>query len=207
MNYARLTAALALSVGIPLISVSAQSDSVLAPKIEPPKWSLSIGVDPTDLDLRTRDPGVNARVVGTLTRSWQNPGSRFSRQLSLMVGGDAPRGGLENCYGCWSRVSKQYVGLTGGASVDLFHLGRFTPYTHGGVGLYYTRLSGNPYNGVILSYDPQFNRNYLSVGVNGGFGIKARLGSHEFFIDQTLHAFDAHTLDRGVYPLSIGIRF
>ena len=207
MNRPRVSAALAVALCLPLISASAQSDSLSVGKIEPPKWSLSLGVDPTDFDLRTRDPGVNARVVGTLTRSWQAPGSRFSRQLSLMVGADAPRGGLENCYGCWSRVSKQYLGLTGGGSADLFRLGRFTPYLHGGVGLYYTRLNGNPYNGAVLFYDPQFNRNYLSLGVNGGLGIKARLGSHEFFIDQTLHAFDAHTIDRGVYPLSIGIRF
>ena len=27
----------------------------------------------------------------------------------------------------------------------------------------------------------------------------------QFFIDQTLHAFDVRTIDRGVYPLSIGI--
>jgi len=38
-------------------------------------------------------------------------------------------------------------------------------------------------------------------------GIKARLFSHEFFLDQTLHAFDVRNISRGVYPLSIGIRW
>jgi hypothetical protein len=79
MNYSTVVRALAIGLTIPLATGSAQSDPV-----EPNKWSLSLGVDPTDFDLRTRDPGVHVRAVGNLTRTWQSPGSRFGRHISLM---------------------------------------------------------------------------------------------------------------------------
>jgi hypothetical protein len=200
---------ISLSVILPLPSASAQSDSVSTSTNETPKWEFSLGVDPTQLDLRTRDAGVDLRMVGTLTRNWQRPGSRFSRQLSLMVGADAPRVSSSPefaCYGCWDRAAKQYVGLTAGASADLFRAWGFVPYLHTGAGAYYTRLRGR-FSTVDFSPATSFARNDFSFGVNAGFGIKKRLLSHEFFIDQTLHAFDASTLDRGVYPLSVGIRW
>lgn len=200
MTYARLTAVLALSVG-PLVSASAQSDSVSAAKMEPPKWSLSLGVDPTRFD-----PGTyHSRFVANLTRSWQKPGSRFSRDLSLAAGTYTLRGYY--CYGCWTNRSEQYVGLTAGTSAELFHLWRFSPYVHGGAGLYYARFSARTtrFSAVPTVYN--LTRNDFSLGLNGGFGIRARILSHEFFIDETLHAFDVRALNRGMYPLSIGIRF
>jgi len=188
---------------LPFSAAAAQSDSASPAEQQTPKWTFSLGADPTQLDFRTRDPGIELRGVATLTRIWQSPGSRFSRQLSLMAGADAPRVS-DNCYGCWTRVTKQYAALTTGLAADLFHAWRFTPYVHTGAGLYYTRLSGS-----LSTFDqgPSLRppRNDFSFGINGGFGIKARLLSHEFFIDQSLHAFDVHTIDRGVYPLSIGI--
>jgi hypothetical protein len=200
MRNSRAITALAFAITIFPAPGSAQSDPV-----EPPKWSLSLGADPTDFDLRTRDPGVQARVVGNLTRTWQNPGSRFGRYISLMVGGDSPRS-QENCYGCWSRVGKKYASLTAGSSIDLFRVSRFTPYVQTGAGIYYTHLGGEV-NGAYMFPSPLYSRSRFSFGANGGVGIKARLGSHEFFVEQTLHAFDVTERDRGVYPLSFGIRF
>src|SRR3954468_13122887 len=119
MNYARLTAVLALTVCTPLISASAQSDSASNSKIQPPRWSFSLGVDPTRFDSRT----YNTRLVGTLTRIWQKPDSRFGREVSLAAG-TYTQGGVY-CVGCWSNWAEQYVGLTAGISAELFHLWRF----------------------------------------------------------------------------------
>ena len=74
------------AIALPLASVSAQNT---AP--EPAKWSFSLGVDPTNLDLHTPEPGVEARMVANLTRSWQSGNSRWARHISLMVGADASR--------------------------------------------------------------------------------------------------------------------
>ncbi|MFL5564416.1 MAG: hypothetical protein ACJ77J_04905 [Gemmatimonadaceae bacterium] len=200
MHYSRVTAILTFALASPLSTITAQS----AP-VEPSKWSLSLGADPTNFDLRTRDPGVELRVVGTLTRVWQSTGSRFSRNISLMVGGDSPRS-QQNCYGCWTRVGKKYAGLTAGTSVNLFRVSRLTPYIQPGAGVYYTKMSGDV-NGAALTSSTIYNRDRFSFGVNGGLGIKTRLGSHEFFIEEMLHAFDVREIDRGVYPLKIGISF
>jgi len=203
MNYSRVFA-IGLSFILPLSAASAQSDSLTSSNIPTPKWEFSLGADPTHFDLNTRDPGVDLRMVGTLTRSWQSPGSRFSRQLSLMVGGDAPHSASPICLGCPG--PKRFAGVTAGASADLFHLGRFAPYLHGGAGLYYSH-TGAGISSVGDAVFPQRARNDFSLGINGGLGIKARLFSHELFIDQTLHAFDIGAIDRGVYPLSFGIKW
>ncbi|MFL5545294.1 MAG: hypothetical protein ACJ792_11345, partial [Gemmatimonadaceae bacterium] len=83
---------------------------------------------------------------------------------------------------------------------------RFTPYRHTGAGVYYTKMSGDV-NGAALTSSTIYNRDRFSFGVNGGLGIKTRLGSHEFFIEEMLHAFDVREMARGVYPLKIGISF
>lgn len=199
-----------LAIALPFTTVSAQSTVP-----EPLKWSLSLGVDPTHLDLHTRDPGVDARMVANLTRSWQSPGSRFARHISLMMGTDAPRernpSSDPQC-DCWQSISRRYAGLTAGASYDLFTASRFTPYLKGGTGIYYTTLSTEPTSGALTTsqlafYPNGFYQNGFSVGANAGLGIKARFGSRELFIEQMLHAFDIGVLSRGVYPFNIGIRF
>lgn len=200
MNYSTVVRALAICLTFPLATSSAQTDSV-----QPTKWSLSLGVDPTDFDLRTRAPGVRVRAVGNLTRTWQSPGSRFGRHISLMLGADSPQS-QENCYGCWTRVGKRYAALTAGGSVNLFSIWKLTPYLQGGTGVYYTKLTGTV-NGAGLIPGNFYNRSLFTLGVNGGLGVKARLGSHEFFVEQILHAFDARTIDRGIYPLNFGFRF
>jgi hypothetical protein len=194
------TLAIALGAALPLAALPAQSDSSSATK--PPKWELSLGADPTDFSTAGQ---LRAHFVSTLSRNWQNAGSRFSRHLSLMVGSDAPYNTRQSCYGCWS--NKQYAALTAGVAADLFHVGRFTPYLHTGTGLYYTHVGAHAttLGGDAVVFSPA--RNEFSLGINGGLGLKARIFSHEFFIDQTLHAFDVRRIDHGVYPLSIGIRW
>lgn len=210
MSYAGKASIIAMALLIPFGMTWAQS----APdpkKDEPSKWSLSLGVEPTSLDLRTRDPGVDARFVANLTRIWQTPGSRFSRHISLMAGADAPRG-IESvnslfCQGCSSSFGRNFAGLTAGGSVDLFHLSRFAPYMTGGAGVYYDR-SWSKLTDPARPGTQFYKRNEFSLGLNAGLGIKARLGSHEFFVEQMLHTFEALPVGaRGVYPLNFGIRF
>ena len=210
MYLRHVVAVSSLAIALPLASASAQSPP------EPAKWSFSVGVDPTNLDLNTPTPGVDARMVVNLTRSWQSLGSRFSRNVSLMVGADAPRetgstfGPQCNCSP--TRISRRYAALTAGASYDLFRVSRFTPYLSGGTGAYYTRYGREPAAGWItpaelISYRNGSSQSGFSLGVNGGVGIKARIGSHEVFIEQVLHAFDVRHLGSGVYPLNLGFRF
>jgi len=209
MKYARKASAVALALFLPLVSTLAQTatkEQPTAPKEEPSKWALSLGVEPNSL---------NTRVVGNLTRIWQAPDSRFSRHISLMLGADAPRTqswygfGSDSCSPCTTRTTNSYAGLTAGGSADLFHLWRFTPYLQGGAGMYYSKLSQEPVNGVVLTSNLSsfYTKSEFSVGLNAGLGIKARLGSHEFFVEQLVHTFDFYPVGRGVRPLNFGIRF
>jgi hypothetical protein len=210
MNCRLVIAAGCLAAALPFTSVSAQE----AAPVEPGKWSLSLGIDPTNLNLHTRDPGVEARMVANLTRSWQSSNSRLARHISLMVGTDAPRkmnpSSDPQC--CWMNITRSYAGLTAGASYDLVRASRFTPYVKAGSGIYHSTLYRGPSDGALTPaelayYRNDFGQSGFSLGVNGGLGLKARLGSHELFIEQMLHAFNVRQLDKGVYPLNIGIRF
>ena len=81
---------------LPLASLSAQSaSSTQGTAPDPAKWSFSLGVDPGNLDLHTPEPGIDARAVANLTRSWQSRNSKWARHISLMVGADAPHSGLD----------------------------------------------------------------------------------------------------------------
>lgn len=205
MNIRHVVAVCTFAIVLTPASVVAQ-DTLAQPR----KWSVSLGVEPMSLDLRTRDPGVSARMVANLTRSWQSAKSPLAHHVSLMVGAAAPvitHPDREICVGCWDRVQKTYGSLTAGTSLDLFRLSRFTPYATTGMGVYYTNLSAHLPNGSQYVSDQNYFRSGLSFGVNGGLGIKARFGSREFFIEQMLHAFDVRHYDKGVYPLNIGIRF
>lgn len=211
---ARYVAAIGfLAIALPLASISAQGN---APDTVTGRWSFSLGVDPTNLSLHTPEPGVDARMVANLTRSWQAQNSRFARNISLMVGTDAPRqitpSSDPQC-ACTMRLSRRYAGLTAGASVDLVSVSRFTPYLKGGTGVYYTRFGRAPADGMLtpaelrLYQNGGFGQSDFSLGVNGGLGMKVRIGSHELFIEQALHAFDVRHLNVGVYPINIGLRF
>jgi len=204
MRASHVVAVSSLAVVLPLASMSAQSTP------EPSKWSLSLGVDPTHLNLQTRDPGVDARMVANLTRSWQSANSPLTRHVSLMIGRDAPRQFLlDPTCDCWWRVFSSYNALTVGASYDLHRGSRFTPYLKAGTGVYYTKQGTEPRDGWLLTSQlPALKyQSGFSLGLNGGLGVKVRIGSHEFFVEEMLHAFDVRRLDNGVYPLNFGLRF
>jgi hypothetical protein len=205
MRIRHVVAVSSLAVVLPFASMSAQSTTP-----EPSKWSLSLGVDPTHLNLQTRDPGVDARMVANLTRSWQSANSRLTRHISLMVGRDAPRQFLlDPTCDCWWRVFSSYDALTVGASYDLHRGSRFTPYLKAGTGVYYTEQGTEPRDGWMLTSQLSALKyqSGFSLGLNGGLGVKVRIGSHEFFVEEVLHAFDVRRFDKGVYPLNVGIRF
>jgi hypothetical protein len=210
MQARRVVGLSCLAVSLPLLSVSAQDTPP-----EPPKWSFSLGVDPTNLNLDTRDPGVEARMVANLTRSWESTNRRLGRHIALMVGTDAPRqmnmSSDPQC--CWIDITRRYAALTAGVSYNLFSASRFTPYLKAGTGLYYTAWRREPADGNLtpaeLGYYPNgFGRSGFSLGANGGLGIKMRLGSRELFLEQILHWFDPlQGMNTGVYPLNFGLRF
>ena len=213
MRYRRVLASGCLAVSLPLASGFAQS----APAYEPPKWSFSLGVDPTNLDLHTPEPGVDARMVANLTRSWQSANSRLGRHISLMVGTDAPRQfnpSPDVPCDCWVNITRRYSAITAGVSYDLVRASRFTPYLKGGTGIYYSSFTRGPGRGYMTTadflayYQNGFSEKRVSLGLNGGLGLKARFGSREFFIEQIIHSFDPRRRGvTGVYPLNIGIRF
>jgi len=207
MQFRYVLAAAWIGFGVPIATLSAQDTLGVSPK-----WSVSLGVDPTHLDLSTRDPGVDARMVANLTRSWQSANSRFGRNISLMFGMDAPRqfnpGSDPQC--CWIAVKRRYTGLTAGLSYDLPSISRFTPYLKGGAGVYYIQSRTEPAAGFLTTaelgyYPPGFGRNSFSMGANGGLGLKMKFGSREFFIEQMLHMLDVW--GTGIYPLNFGLRF
>jgi len=227
VNVRYAVAASSLAITLPLASVSAQSPpSAQTPPPaqstapEPAKWSFSLGADPSNFDLHRAPPGMEARMVANLARSWQSAHSRFARHIVLMVGADLPveaQPGIIGLFGpqcdCPMRVSRRYAGLTAGASFDLFHVSRFTPYVTGGTGIYYYGYRRSPVNASLTPSEVEFYQSvgfaqdYLSLGANGGLGLKVRLGSHDFFFEQMLHSMDLNRRGWAVAPLNVGIRF
>ena len=211
------------AIALPLASVSGQNTEPAAGK-----WSFSLGVDPTNFDLHPhqlspRESGAQARMVANLTRSWQSAKSKWTRHISLMVGADATRevqpfGYSGGTFGptcdCPMRVSRRYAGLTAGASYDVFRVSRFTPYITGGTGFYVDGYRRSPVNNFFLT-PPEVplytngadSHDAFSLGLNGGVGLKVRLGSHELFLEQRIHQFDISQPGIGVNPFSIGFRF
>ncbi|HMI47192.1 MAG TPA: hypothetical protein VK481_00820 [Gemmatimonadaceae bacterium] len=203
MQLRPIVTACCIALAMPLTSLPAQTSG-----FEQPKWSFSLGADPT---LKSGDPGIDARMVANLTRSWQSAGSRWGRHVSLLAATDLPfktdPKNLENCYGCYTRVAKRYFGATADASFDLIRTSRFTPYLKSGVGLYYTKLGTQPSNLSAVINDPIYARSGFSFGVNEGLGFKTRIGSHELFVEQMIHLIDLRRFDKGFAPLNIGVRF
>lgn len=205
---------------LPLAPLFAQSaSSAPTTSLDEAKWSLSLGADPTRFDLTNPKSGTQARMVANLTRAWQSAHSRWTRHISVMLGGDAAvqvQPGIIG-YGpqcdCPMRISQRYAGFTAGASYDIFRVSRFTPYVTGGTGIYYSGYTRSPVRGFLtpeelpLYANGGFAQSNFSVGANVGLGLKLRLGSHELFLEQMFHKFDINQLGYGVYPLNIGIRF
>jgi hypothetical protein len=214
---------------LPLAPMAAQEILSQTPSPDPAKWSFSLGVDPGQLDLHTPEPGIDARGVANLTRSWQTRNSRWARHISVMVGAEAPHyfhpfffsltgpptaptTFSEQCE-CWVRYASRYAALTAGWSYDLHRGSRFTPYLTGGTGLYYTAFRRSSADGVTPDefpyYKQAFSQNTLSLGANLGLGLNMRFGSHQFFIEQMLHELDFNRQRGGIAiaPLNIGFRF
>jgi hypothetical protein len=153
------------AIALPLVSVAGQStSSTQSAAPDPARWSFSLGVDPTNLDLHTPEPGVQARMVANLTRSWQSGSSKWTRHISLMVGADAPRevqpfGALGPLCDCPMRFSRRYAGITAGASYDLFRVSRFTPYIMGGTGFYVDGYRRSPVRDILTPSEAPFYAN------------------------------------------------
>jgi len=111
------------------------------------------------------------------------------------------------------RLSRRYAGLTAGASYDVFRVSRFTPYITGGTGFYVNGYRRSPVNYVLTPAELSFYQNgadshdAFSLGVNGGVGLRVRIGSRELFLEQKVHRFDISQPGIGVNPFNIGIRF
>ena len=178
-----------------------------------PDWSLSAGTDPTHLDLRTRDPGVDARFIGTLTRSWATRFERLRVTAQIMAGADAPRG-FRDIEGRETKLGRNYYAATIGGRYALPAISRFRPYLTAGTGFYHNSLRQDapasciPDAPCLPSSDPlivtRSTRN--SLGGNAGIGLSTRLKGREFFIEQSVHVFDLRG-GQSIAPFSIGIRF
>jgi hypothetical protein len=215
MHLRYIVAVSSFALAVPLSSGRTQT---AAP--EPARWSFSLGVDPEHFHLDTPEPGIDARAVANLTRSWQSRNSRWSRHISLMVGGESPQTIRPFFYSpdfasecdCWIRYASRYAALTVGASYDVLHVWRFTPYVTGGTGVYYTGLRRSAAHGATPSEVPYYNKassqDKFALGANGGLGLRMRLGQHELFVEQMIHELD---LDRrpgmAITPLNVGFRF
>jgi len=201
------------ALSLPLSEASAQGQAAEAPS----KWSLSVGIDPTHLDLRTRDPGVDARFVGVLTRSWATRFERVKLKGELMAGLEAPRGFRDTdgtrCAGCDVNVRRRFTSLGAGATVQLLRTSRFKTYLTGGIGVYHNVASAKSPLSCTDSYCITGGKPFYfwqsdrtSLGLNSGVGVSFRLLGREFFVQQSAHLFDL----RGTwtaYPLTVGIGF
>jgi hypothetical protein len=194
-----------------LVLLSAHGAGAQTAETKAPLWSLSIGADPTHFDLRTRDPGVDARLIATLTRSWvlRNPAARF--HVSLMTGFDAPHG-FRDREGVQVDITRRYAGLTGGASYEFFRKSRIRPYVSAGTGVYHdlmradSKCDAGPC-GEVTPLGLIHRRDNTSFGINAAIGLRMRLGGRELFIEQAQHVFDARHSAQGITPFSFGIRF
>lgn len=197
----------------PLFEASAQEKTPEASA----KWSISVGIDPRHLDLRTRDPGVDARFIGTLTRSWATGFERLRLKAELMGGVDAPRGFHDTdgtlCGGCDVNISRSFASAGVGATFQLLRSSRFSPYLTGGTGIYHNRSAAQSPLDCTDSYCITGGKPYYfrqsretSLGLNGGIGINFRAGGREYFVQQSAHAFDFRQ-GLNMFPLSVGIRF
>ncbi len=179
--------------------------------LPPAKWSLSLGVDPTHFDLRTKDPGVDARFAATGARLWQLRNPALTTHVALMLGLDAPRGLPETEISPELDVSRYYAALTAGGSYEMSQASRVRPYVTGGGGGYFNDVgwkiacTGATCDPRLAKYQQNFRE--TTFGVNGGLGVNVSFGKKVLFIEQRFHGFDVTRLDNGVHPFSVGMRF
>ena len=198
---------------VPLLETSAQDQT---PEV-PSTWSLSLGADPSHFDLRTRDPGVDARFIGALTRSCATRFERVRLNAELMIGVDAPRGFRDTdgslCGGCDVNARRHFTALGAGATVQLLRTGRLKTFISGGMAIYDNSASARSPLSCTDSYcitggKPFYiwESNRTSLGLNGGLGVSFRLLGREFTLQQSAHVFDFRG-GQTVFPLTLGIGF
>ncbi len=179
--------------------------------IPPPKWSVSLGVDPTHFDLSTSDPGIEARFAATGARLWQHRNPALTTHVALMLGADAPRALPGTEINPELDVSRYYAALTAGGSIELSLRSRVRPYVSAGGGGYFNDVgwkiacTGVTCNPQLAKYQERFRE--TTFGVNGGLGLNMSFGKKVLFVEQRFHAFDVTRLDNGVHPFSVGMRF
>jgi len=204
-----------VALTLPLVETSAQAQEKRPDG--PSTWALSLGTDPSHLDLRTRDPGVDARFIGALGRSWATRFERVRLEAELMAGVEAPRGFRDIdgslCAGCDVNVRRRFTALGAGARVQLLRTPRFRTYVTGGLGIYHNVASAKSPLSCTDSYcvtggKPFYvwQSNRTSLGLNSGLGVSFRLMGREFFLQQSVHVFDLRG-GQTVFPLTLGIGF
>lgn len=204
----RLTG-LAIATCLAGIPLTMPAQTVL--DLPPARWSLSLGVDPTHLDLRTSDPGVDARFAATGARLWQLRNPALSTHVALMLGADAPRGLPETENSPELDVSRYFAALTAGGSYEMSLRSRVRPFISAGAGGYFNDFgwkiacTGATCNPKLARFRQRFRE--TTFGVNGGLGLNMSFGKKVLFVEQRFHAFDVTRLDNGVHPLSVGVRF
>lgn len=169
-----------------------------------PKWFAALGTDPFDFDLRTRDPGVQGQLFGTLGRDWSRRASGLGFRTQLTVGADLPRGlGLrqDTCPGCEVRYTRSFGAVAGFATHHWRRDRVIQPYVVGGPSLHVAR-TGFTVRGVLtqtaaaeVPLPPPATR--WSLGVSSGMGVAFQMGSSTLFIEQSIQLPDALTAPPG----------
>lgn len=202
-----------VTAALPMLRASGQSQAS-----EPASsWTLSFGADPSHFDLRTRDPGVDARFIGALSRSWATRFERVRLKAELMAGFEAPRGFRDPtgslCGGCDIDARRRFGSVGVGANLQLVRTSHLKTYITGGTGIYQNWSVARSPLDCTDSYCTTGGRPFYfwqsvrtSVGLNGGFGVNFRLGGREFFMQQSVNFFDVRG-SRVIFPLTLGIGF
>lgn len=207
------TAFMLVTTALPLMKASGQSQA----SDPASNWTLSLGADPSHFDLRTRDPGVDARFIGALSRSWATRFERVRLKAELIVGVEAPRGFRDSdgslCGGCDVNVRRHFTALGAGATVQLLRTSRLKTFISGGIAIYDNSASARSPLSCTDSYcitggKPFYiwESNRTSLGLNSGVGVSFRLLGREFTLQQSAHVFDLRG-GQSVFPLTLGIGF
>lgn len=178
-------------------------------------WILSTGTDPFNLDLKTRDPGVDATLFGTLGRQWQRANSGVGLRIQLDVVVALPRGYILrdgwNCGGCELRQNKRIAGATIAPTYEWRRGHKIRPYILAGPGIFVERFATSIDTGV---YPPPFlpvDRTVWSAGMIGAMGMELKWGNHTLFIEEGILAPQAlsNLRDFGPisFPLKLGVKF
>lgn len=209
-----VTCALAVLISKP---AQGQADQTQA---QTPRWIGSLGIDPFNVDLRTRDPGVRGQLFATLGHQWARRGSGFGLRAQMTIGADLPTGlrvGEGRCGNCEVGYSRTFGALAGLAGYEWRRSAAIRPYVFGGPSLHVARTGFTLKGGAIRQSDvadvplPSPATRW-SAGITSGIGVALGLGRSTLFLEQWLQLRQVLSnmsvgRDRVVRPLSVGIRF